>query len=487
MLKKIVISRFNNTAAILHNSNIKKIATTNYAYQINDIYLGSVHKIFTSINAAFVNLGANQRNGFVHVNDIKCLKRNQNSVHIGNILSINQLVLVQIIKEPTLNKGPRLTTSINLFGRYLVLMPFSSAITISSNIYDKNERSYLQALAVLLKPATMGLLVKSSAAGITEELLLEDLRLLKQQWYFIQKLAVNSSFPCLLYKDEDLVKKIIRDCYSNEIQAIVADSSDTLGQVRYYLNRWRCISPSDSLKLQLFRQPESILEKFSIKSAIISALNPKVHLATGVYLFIESYEAFTMIDVNSGSFNQADSSAENVLRANCYAATEIAYQLQFRNINGVIIVDFIDMDSHKDQLQLLEHFARVLITDSASPQIIQLSKLGLVELTRRRREQSLSELFCSKYKKYSVSWMNYSLLTTQKSVRSRDLINKGINILFFDIFSYNAAYISNQLVYSKNRLKKINTYFINASYLSYSLIAPLMLYSRVVSLILYAK
>lgn len=481
MLKKIVISRFNNTAAVLQNSKIQDIATINHAYQVNDIYLGSIYKIFTSINAAFVHLGNSKKSGFMHINDARCLKKDQNAVHISDILSVNQAVLVQIVKEPTLNKGPRLTANINLFGRYLVLMPFSNAVSVSTKIYDKNERSYLYALAVLLKPATMGILIRSSASGINEEILLEDLRLLKQQWYFIQKLAVKNLFPCLLYKDEDLVKKIVRDFYTDDIGLIVSDSLNSLGQIRYYLNRWRCLSSSNYLRLQLFRRPESILSKFQISSGILSALNPKVNLAIGGYLFVESYEALTIIDVNSGSFNQAANSSENVLQVNCYAATEIAYQLRLRNINGVIIVDFIDMESHKDQLQLLEHFARVLSIDGANPQIIQLSKLGLVELTRRRRSQSLFELFYCSHESYSAVDGAFPAFNSQDLAMSHDLANRRINALFFGVFYYAAIYISTRLTYSGNCLQIVNLQKIDTAHFSHSLITPFMLYSQVVN------
>ncbi len=430
MIKKIVISRFNNIAAVLQNSRTQEIIVINHDYQVNDIYLGSVHKIFTSINAAFINLGHNKKSGFIHINDLKPLKKSHNLSKIADVLSINQFVLVQIVKEPTLNKGPRLTTNINLFGRYIVLMPFCNTINISRKIYDQNERSYLQALAILLKPATMGLLIRSSASGVNEEILLEDFRLLKQQWYFIQKLAISKTFPCLLYKDEDLVKKIIRDFYQDNINTIVVDSEESLKQIRYYLNKWRCVASINSIKLQLFKHPECILEKFNINTTIQNALKPKVNLSIGGYLFIETYEALTVIDVNSGSFNKTDNSKETVLRTNCYAATEIAYQLKVRNINGVIIIDFIDMESHRDQLQLLEHFNRVLSIDNAKPQIIQLSKLGLVELTRRRRGQSLFEFFNSK--QYSSTSINTILPINGNLIKKNSLIYKSVNTLFFN-------------------------------------------------------
>nr|YP_009589056.1 ribonuclease E [Corallina ferreyrae]QBL75572.1 ribonuclease E [Corallina ferreyrae] len=481
MIKKIVISRFNNIAAILQHSKTQEIISVNHDYQINDIYLGSVNKIFTSINAAFINLGLDKKSGFIHMNDIKSLKKNHSFTRISEILSINQLILVQIIKEPTLNKGPRLTANINLFGRYIVLMPFCNTINISRKIYDQNERSYLQALAILLKPATMGLLIRSSASGVNEEVLLEDFRFLKQQWYFIQKLAITMHIPSLLYRDEDLIKKIVRDCYKDNIRAIITDSENSLKQVRYYLNKWRCISPSSNLKLKLYKYPESVLDKFSINTTILNSLKPKVNLAIGGYLFIETYEALTVIDVNSGSFNKTDNSKETVLRTNCYAATEIAYQLKVRNINGVIIIDFIDMESHRDQLQLLEHFTRVLSFDNAKPQIIQLSKLGLVELTRRRRGQSLFELFHSKNNKYFTS-LNPSLSINKDNLKKNTIIYKNINTLFFNPLFCRNIFISKRIVYMKNRLKivSLNLDRIDFLQLRYTFIVPLVLYSEII-------
>nr|YP_009541636.1 ribonuclease E [Synarthrophyton chejuense]AYR05645.1 ribonuclease E [Synarthrophyton chejuense] len=475
MIKKIVISRFNNIAAIVNNSITQEIITINYEYQVNDIYLGRVNKIFTSINASFINLGHNRKSGFIHINDLKPVKKSYNLSQISDVLSIDQLVLVQVIKEPTLNKGPRLTTNINLFGRYIVLMPFCNTITISRKIYDQNERSYLQALAILLKPATMGLLIRSSACGVDEEILLEDFRFLKQKWYFIQKLAIVTTLPSLLYKDEDIVKKTIRDFYRDNINTIVVDSEDDLKQARYYLQKWSSISSTKKVQLQLFINSESILDKFNINIAIQNALKPKVNLSIGGYLFIETYEALTIIDVNSGSFNKTDNSKEAVLRTNCYAATEIAYQLKIRNINGVIIIDFIDMDSHRDQLQLLEHFNRVLSIDNARPQIIQFSKLGLVELTRRRRAQSLFESFKSTNKdNYSFNINNF--LSVQNCVtKQNSLVYKSINALFFNSVFLKTLPVKNFKICEINGNNKLGSLPVR-----YTFRVPLIIYSDII-------
>nr|AYR06553.1 ribonuclease E [Rhodogorgon sp.] len=482
MIHKIVISRFNNIAAVLHNNKTQEIITLSDGYQVNDIYLGSVHRIFTGINAAFVDLGYYRKSGFIHINDIKSLKRSRNANQITDILSVNQLLLVQVIKEPTLNKGPRLTANINLFGRYTVLMPFCNTICVSRKIHDENERSHLHALAILIKPATMGVIIRSSAVGVNEEILLEDFRLLKQQWYFIQKLAISVNYPSLLYKDEDLIKKIIRDFYRDDIQKIIVDSEDGLRQVHYFLEKWKGITSLNNIKVQLFAKPEYLLEQFSINSTILAALKPKVNLSLGGYIFIETYEALTVIDVNSGSFNKTDNSKETVLRTNCYAATEIAYQLKVRNINGVIIVDFIDMQSHRDQLQLLEHFNKVLSLDNAKPKIIQLSELGLVELTRRRRARSLYELFNHRNIDYfSTNWSR-KIVIDRSDLQKSSIIHKNINSLFFSkIFAMGIPITKNNAAY-KNGIKVNRYHLVKFLRPRYSFVVPLIVYSEIIDI-----
>ena len=480
MVKKIVISSFNNIAAVLQNNKTQEILYINHEYQINDIYLGSIYRIFASINAAFINLGYSKKSGFIHINDIKPLKKNHSLTQISDILSVNQIIFTQIIKEPTFNKGPRLTANINLFGRYIVLMPFCNTINISRKIYDHNERSYLQALAIVIKPASMGLLIRSSASGVNEEILLEDLCFLKKQWYFIQKLAISIAEPCLLYRDDDLIKKIVRDIYQENIKIIIADSQNSLKQLRYYFNKWNCIAPNNNTELHLYKKTIPILNSFHINTAIIDALKPKVDLAVGGYLFIETYEALTVIDVNSGSFNKSCNFKETVLRTNCYAATEIAYQVKIRNINGVIIIDFIDMESYRDQLQLLEHFTCVLSFDSAKPQIIQISKLGLVELTRRRRGQSLFELFYDDNKKSCISDLNNKLMRNNNKLDSNLIIYKSIHKLFFRNLFDKTLSLSTQMLFIKGKVRLFNIEQVDLIRLRYTFIVPSNLYSNII-------
>nr|YP_063530.1 ribonuclease E [Gracilaria tenuistipitata var. liui]AAT79605.1 ribonuclease E [Gracilaria tenuistipitata var. liui] len=436
MVKKIVISHYNNLAAIINNNKIQEIITINNPYQVNDIYIGTVEKIFTSINAAFIKLNKSGKSGFIHINDIKHLKKGKHVKSIEKVLSINQIILVQVTKEPTIYKGPRLTANIHLHGKYLVLMPFCSTICISHKIYDHNERTYLYSLGVLLKPGKMGLLIKSSAQGVKEKIILKDLDDLKKQWGFIEKAIIEYSSPLLLYKDEDLIKRIIRDFYEDSVTKIIIDSKEGLNQLNYYLYKWNCISNRIKTILQLYNHQKCILDEFYIKHAINNALKPKVKLPYGGHIIIESNEALTVIDVNSGSFNKSGNSKEAILKTNFYAAIEIAHQLKIRNINGVIIIDFIDMSSQGDQLQLLEHFSKLLKLDSAKPQIVQLSELGLVELTRRRRGQSLQELFIHENNCYTHSKDNkfVKILNNKELYYNNNQLNnyKSIQYLFFN-------------------------------------------------------
>lgn len=431
MTKKIVVSHFNNIAAVIQNNRIKEIIIVSNKHQVNDIYLGTVQKIFSSINAAFIKLGKYGKSGFIHLNDIKSLKKRRNINNISEILVINQAILVQIVKEPTIHKGPRLTTNVNLSGKYIVLMPFSNTMCISNKIYDENERIYLYSLGLLIKPATMGLLIKSSAQGTKEQLILEDLDRLKKQWDFIEKAASSVKLNTLIYKDEDLIKKVVIDFYEQDIRKIVIDSEYGFNQLYYYLSKYNLYSSKLNTKLQLYSKPDCILDKFKIKQSIYNALKPKVSLESGGHIVIESNEALTVIDVNSGSFNKSNNSKDAILRTNLYAAFEIAYQLQIRNINGVIVVDFIDMKSTKDQLQLLEYFNRLLRFDNAKPQIVQLSELGLVELTRKRRRQSLHEFFNYKKQTYDND-IPCVYTSNDMDNKQSSLMYKRINNLFFN-------------------------------------------------------
>jgi len=392
MPKQIIIAEQYRIAAVFSEDQIQELVVAKGSHQVSDIYLGIVENVIPGIDAAFVNIGDPERNGFIHVSDLGPLRLKRSSGAITELLTPQQKVLVQVMKEPTGTKGPRLTGNITLPGRYLVLMPYGRGVNLSRRIRSESERNRLRALAILIKPAGMGLLVRTEAEGMEEEAVLEDLEVLQQQWEVIQIEANSNRAPALLNRDNDFIQRVLRDMYSTDVNRIVVDSNEGTKRVKQHLLNWNGGKPLQVL-IDHHNDRIPVLEYFRVNAAIREALRPRVDLPSGGYVIIQPTEALTVIDVNSGSFTRSATARETVLWTNCEAATEIARQLRLRNIAGVIIVDFIDMDSRRDQLQVLEHFNQVLKADKARPQIAQLSELGLVELTRKRQGQNIYELF----------------------------------------------------------------------------------------------
>lgn len=398
MQQKIIISEFYNIAAIISENKVQDLIFAQKSYQVNNIYIGLVNKIFPSINAAFINIDHDYKSGFIHASDLHFIskQRSYNSLYknsVSDTLTIGQKLVVQILKEASSHKGPRLTTNVTLIGRYLVLTPFSKSISVSRTVQDSDERNYLKALAVLIRPSTMGLLLKSSIIGVSEDAIIQELTYLRKQWNFIQKIACTALAPKLIYSDHNLVHKVLRDFYNTNTSSISVDTSSFSASVKRYLSNWLCSSLSESLSLNVYNDIDSIFENHGITSVFHKALFNKVDLPLGSYIFIDTVEALTIIDVNSGGFNKSLTSKESLLEINIEAAKEIAYQLKIRNIAGLILIDFIDMYSVNDQIQLLKYFQKCLESDPATPQIVQLSELGLVELTRRRSAKSFKEVF----------------------------------------------------------------------------------------------
>lgn len=393
MPKQIIIAEQHHTAAIFSENLIEELVVATGNQQIGDIFLGVVENVIPGIDAAFVNIGDAERNGFIHVTDLGPLRLKRSAGAITELVAPQQKALVQVMKEPTGNKGPRLTGNISLPGRYLVLMPYGRGVNLSRRIKKDGERSRLRALAILLKPAGMGILVRTEAEGQPEEAIMEDLEALKQQWESIQQGSSTRRPPVLLNRDDDFIQRVLRDIYSNDVNRIVVDSGVGVKRVKQQLSSWNGGRLPNGVLIDHHQERQPILEYFRVNAAIREALKPRVDLPSGGYIIIEPTEALTVIDVNSGSFTRSATSRETVLWTNCEAAVEIARQLLLRKIGGVIIVDFIDMDSRRDQMKVLEYFEQALKKDKARPQISQLSELGLIELTRKRQGQSLYEIF----------------------------------------------------------------------------------------------
>jgi ribonuclease E len=393
MPKQIIIAEQHRIAAVFSEDRVQELIVATGSHQVGDIYLGVVENVLPGIDAAFVNIGDSERNGFIHVSDLGPLRLRKTAGSITELLAPQQKVLVQVMKEPTGNKGPRLTGKVSLPGRYLVLMPFGSGVNLSRRIERENERHRLRALAILIKPAGMGLLVRTEAEGVAEEAIMEDLEALQRRWESIQQEAASTRAPALLERDDDFIQRVLREAYTQEVNRVVVDSHSGMKRIKQQVTLWAGSKTLPGVSIDHHRERSSILEYFRVNAAIREALKPRVDLPSGGYIIIEPTEALTVIDVNSGSFTRSATARETVLWTNCEAATEIARQLRLRNLAGVIVVDFIDMESHRDRLQVLEHFSKALKSDKARPQIAQLSELGLVELTRKRQGQNIYELF----------------------------------------------------------------------------------------------
>ncbi len=393
MSQQIIIAEQARIAALLTDDRVDEFIVAQGQYQIGDIFLGTVENVLPGIDAAFINIGESEKNGFIHVSDLGPLRLKKGTFGITELLEPKQKVLVQVIKEPTGSKGPRLTGSISIPGKYAILQPYGQGVNISRKINTETERSRLKALGVLIKPPSTGLLFRTEAEKIKEELLIEDLEQLIHQWENVLKVSEASNPPNLVKRDDDFSLKILRDHIKESTKRIIIDSKFSVARAKDFLINYE----SDiDIEFHDNNLNQHIFEKYKIKKTIQKALQPRVDLPSGGYIIIEPTEALTVIDVNSGSFTRSANSRQTVLWTNCEAAVEISRQMKLRNIGGVIVVDFIDMESRRDQFQLLEHFTSAIKDDSARPQIAQLTELGLVELTRKRQGQNIYELFGKK-------------------------------------------------------------------------------------------
>ena len=384
--KRIIIAERDNIAAVLENKKVTDFFIHRGDVLLGDVYLATVDNILPSIDAAFVNVGTDKM-GFLHAEDV------MGKGTLKDKLKPKQRLIVQVTKEPTGHKGPRVTTEISLPGRFLVLMPYEPGVSVSKKIENSRERARLKAIMNLIKPVGVGVIIRTEAEGQTEADIQEDLEILLEKWNNIITSAETLDPPNLIYRDQDLLYRVIREACTEDVKEIVVDTAFALNRVQSLLQNWHMNS---NIQVTLYKGTEPLLIAEDIHKEIKAALNVKVNMPSGGYLFIQQTEALTVIDVNSGKFTSSATQDETILKTNIEAVHEIARQLRLRNIGGMVIIDFIDMTSRADKLAMLEELEIALEPDKAKPQVGQLSDLGLVELTRHRQGQSLSEIFTKK-------------------------------------------------------------------------------------------
>ncbi|MFI3301027.1 MAG: Rne/Rng family ribonuclease [Candidatus Gastranaerophilales bacterium] len=425
--QKIIIAERDNIATVMENGKVTDFFIQRGDVILGDVYLATVDNILPSIDAAFVNVGSDKM-GFLHAQDV------MGKGALKDKLSPKQKLVVQVVKEPNGHKGPRVTTEVSLPGRFLVLMPNEPGISVSKKIDNSKERARLKSIVSLIKPVGVGVIIRTEAEGLSEADIQEDLEILLEKWNNIVTSAETLTPPNLIYRDQDLLYRVIREACSENTKEIIVDTAFALNRVQTILQNWHM---NKNVQVNLYRGTEPILIATDVHKEIKSALNAKVNMPSGGYLFVQTTEALTVIDVNSGKFTSSSTQDETILKTNIEAVHEIARQLRLRNIGGMIIIDFIDMISRADKLAIMEELEMALEPDKAKPQVGQLSDLGLVELTRHRQGQSLSEIFTKKCPHchgsgHSVIDFNFSTPTAEGEYRAKAAkmklpINNGNN------------------------------------------------------------
>ena len=386
MTKSIVIAERDNIAAVLENNRVMEFFVHRGDILLGDVYLAKVDNILPSIDAAFVDVGSDKM-GFLHAEDII------GKGALKDKVKPRQNLLVQVVKEPTGHKGPRVTTMISIPGRFLVLMPQEAGINVSRKITSAKERARLKSIVSLIKPVGVGVIVRTEAEGQTEAEIQDDLEMLLEKWNTIVTAAESHEAPCIIHRDQDLLYRVIREECTEDVTKITVDTAFAHQRVTQLLQAWNM---NKNIVVETYKGQQPLLVASGLHKEIKAALQVKVNLPSGGYLFIQPTEALTVIDVNSGKFISSATQDETIVKTNIEAAHEIARQLILRNIGGMVIIDFIDMNSRTDKLAIMQELEIALESDKSKPQVGQLSDLGLVELTRHRQGQSLSEVFTKK-------------------------------------------------------------------------------------------
>ena len=362
---------------------------------VGNIYRGTVCRVLPGMQSAFVEIGL-QRAAFLHVADImECHVNGEPQIErpIQEVLFEGQSIIVQVIKEPISTKGARLTTEISIAGRFLVFLPHQDHIGVSQRIEDEEEREILRnrLLGLLPKKRTGGFIIRTMSETASDEELLNDIEYLQKVWSKIQADSKSAGERSLVFYDLSLPKRMLRDVVNDDTISIRVDSKTTYAQLKEFADLYvvKAVKP-----LSHYQGDRPIFDFYNIEKEIERALSRKVELTSGGYLIFDQTEALTTVDVNTGSFVSGKNLSDTIFKTNLEAAHCIARQLRLRNLGGIIIIDFIDMDEDAQREAVLDELKKAVELDRARTGINGFTSLGLVEMTRKRTRESLAHLLC---------------------------------------------------------------------------------------------
>jgi ribonuclease G len=394
--------------AVIENGMLQEVHLERNDHRgiVGNIYLGKVVRVLPGMQAAFIEIGL-ERAGFIHVADVEPQNGQPDSDDIARLVREGQSLLVQVLKDPIGTKGARLTTQISIPSRYLVYLPGSDHVGISQRIEDESEKQRLKDCleSYLAEPTELkdsseiskselskeGVIVRTVAEGVDEQSLHQDVDFLRRLWRQVSKKIAAGKAPQMIYQDLSLALRTLRDIAHPQIEKIRIDSKETYQKVSEFVEQ---LVPDMASKLEHYPGGRPIFDLYNVEDEIQKALGRKVPLKSGGYIIIDQTEAMTTVDVNTGAYVGHRNLEETIFKTNLEAATAIGRQLRLRNLGGIIILDFIDMQDLEHQRQVSRTLDNALAKDHVKTKVLPVSDLGLIQMTRKRTRESLEQLLC---------------------------------------------------------------------------------------------